>query len=102
MRPVEMDPEDIFALLEGHTNVLQPAAEKLDVFYRQFRCLTCGGACRKETVATHAFSDPDTFVPRSCLRCTLCACLFDPHSGLLLERGDPARAMKIPILDPND
>jgi hypothetical protein len=87
----ELDPVLAAKTIEGYTNELAPEAKTLDAFYRQFRCQHCGGACQKETVPTHAFSDPDTLVPRSCLRCTVCKILFDPHSGLLLEGGEPAR-----------
>ena len=88
----ELDPVLAAKAIEGYTNELAPAAKALDAFYRQFRCQRCGGKCNKETVPNHAFSDPDTLVPRSCLRCPTCNCLFDPHSGLLLEPDDPQRA----------
>ena len=87
MRFIEMDPELAAKLIEGYTNELEPQRKALEVFYRQFRCKQCGGACQKEHVKGHVFGDIDSLVPRSCLRCVTCNCLFDPHSGLLLERG---------------
>ena len=87
----EMDPILAQKAIEGYINELAPEASALDAFYRQFRCQHCGSACQKETVPSHAFSDSDTLVPRSCLRCTSCKILFDPHSGLLLEGGEPPR-----------
>lgn len=91
---VEMDPELVFALIEGYEDVLTPAVNKLDAFYRQFVCPTCGGSCRKELQVNanggHAFSDPDTPVARCVLRCQVCSTLFDPHTGILLQRGDGA------------
>ena len=80
-----MDPALALKAIEGYQNELAPEAKALEAFYRQFTCKRCGGPCRKEFVRGHVFSDPNTLVPRSCLRCTSCQLLFDPHSGLLVE-----------------
>lgn len=102
MPPIkELDPELAWKAIEGFTNELAPEQKTLDAFYRQFTCKLCGSPCRKETLnSRHAFSDPDVLVPRSVLRCTLCTCLFDPHTGILLERGDPEKASGISIIRP--
>jgi hypothetical protein len=89
----QMDPELAMRAIEGYTNVLAPESTALEAFYRQFRCKRCGGPCQKEYVTGHAFSDQDTMVPRACLRCSSCRCLFDPHSDLLIERGDQNKAL---------
>lgn len=99
---VEMDPQLIWKAIEGYTNELAPAQKALDAFYRQFRCPRCGAHCSREMLKNHAFADPDTIVPRSVLRCVECKALFDPHSGIRLEMGNPAKVPSaIPILDPN-
>jgi len=84
----EMDPVLAWKLIEGYTNELDPEQKGQDAFYRQFRCKNCGNACQKELNGGHTFSDPDTLVPRALLRCTICRCLFDPHSDLVLEMGN--------------
>jgi len=86
MHFVPMDPELIKKAIEGYEDALTPAARRLEAFYRQFKCPHCGGDCSKETVVGHAFSDPDSLVPRSVLRCDQCSLLFDPHSKIVLER----------------
>jgi hypothetical protein len=96
MRFIEMDPELARKAVEGYTDELTPQLKAQDAFYRQFRCKMCGGACQKEHVRGHVFSDPDILVPRSCLRCIDCRCLFDPHSGLLLERGNASLPRSVP------
>jgi hypothetical protein len=88
MPVIEMDPADVLKALEGYTNELDPERKALDALYRQFRCKKCGESCQKELSPKHAFNDPNTMNPRSLLRCTRCKCLFDPHSGLVLEMGD--------------
>ena len=99
---VEMDPQLIWKAIEGYQNELAPEQKALDAFYRQFRCPACGGNCRKECIPKHAFADPGTLVPRSVLRCLSCTALFDPHSGIRLEMGSPAKdPSAVPIIDPN-
>jgi hypothetical protein len=85
---VEADPALMLKSLEGYQNELAPEKERLDAFYRQFRCKRCGSACRKETIRNHCFNDPGTLVPRAVLRCLNCKFLFDPHSGLAIEMGE--------------
>jgi len=86
MHFIPMDPELIAKAIEGHEDILAPEQKKLDTFYRQFVCPHCGGECAKETVRGHAFADRGTPVARSCLRCKQCGLLFDPHSGIIIER----------------
>lgn len=98
----ELDAEIAWKAIEGYDNELTPQQRALDAFYRQFRCKRCGSTCRKELAsAQHAFADPDTLVPRSVLRCNSCECLFDPHTGMMLEMGNPAKTPPdIPIIRP--
>lgn len=85
---VEMDPELTLKLLEGYENELEPEQKGLDAFYRQFRCPRCHGPCDKYSLgAEHAFGG-DTAVSRFGLKCKLCDCVFDPHSGLIVELGN--------------
>lgn len=83
-----LDPVLAAKMVEGYQNELEPQRRALEAFYRQSRCPKCKGQCKKEAVAGHAFGDPDTLVPRSCLRCLTCDLLFDPHSNLVVEMGD--------------
>lgn len=93
----EADPTLMLKAIEGYEDTLAVEQRKLNAFYRQFRCQRCGGNCRKEMVKGHTFGG-DSLVPRSCLRCLACQCLFDPHTGLLLEPGVPPGG--IPIIKP--
>jgi rubredoxin len=99
---IEMDPELCAKAIEGYDNVLEGEQKKLDSFYRQFTCPQCkGDALQKEFVSKHAFADPDILVARAVLRCQFCKLLFDPHSGLIIERGDQAVVpVDIPLYGP--
>jgi hypothetical protein len=96
-----MDPILAWKAIEGYENELAPEQKTLEAFYRQFTCQRCGSSCRREMLLKHAFSDPSYMNPRSVLRCLKCAALFDPHTGILLEMGNPAKAPPdIPIINP--
>jgi hypothetical protein len=95
-----MDPELALKAIEGYEDVLAPERTALESFYRQFRCKKCGGACRKEMVKGHVFAEGTGVLnPRAALRCLTCSCLFDPHSGLLLEIGNSVHG--VPIIKPD-
>jgi hypothetical protein len=96
----EMNPEDVWKAIEGHENVLSGEQKKMDVFYRQFVCPSCKGtALSRRFDPRHAFADPTQIMARATLFCDECHCHFDPHSGLILEMGNPALAYKsIPII----
>lgn len=95
---VELDPEVALKAIEGFENELDPELASLAAFYRQFTCPRCKGEVRKEVAAGekggHAFADKNFVTPRSLLRCLDCACLFDPHSSMIVERGKPPSVVK--------
>ncbi len=95
-----LDPTLAWKAIEGYQNELAPEQKVLDAFYRQHKCPRCEGDCRKEMMVRHAFA-PGTLVPRSVLRCHSCACLFDPHSNIIVEMGNLAKVEPaIPIIRP--
>jgi rubredoxin len=84
---VALDPEVARRAIEGYQNELEPELRVQEAFYRQFRCVRCGSGYRKEFAAGHVFSDAGSLLPRALLRCERCGFLLDPHSGLVVERG---------------
>jgi len=97
---VELDPEIALAAIEGHQNIFTAEQERADAFYRQFICPSCKGASfSKRFNARHAFADENWHIARATLFCNECGCHFDPHSGLILEMGNPAKVEpSIPII----
>jgi hypothetical protein len=98
---VELDPEVARKAIEGFENELDGELVSLAAFYRQFTCPRCKGEVRREIAAGgeqggHAFADKNFMTPRSLLRCLSpdCSCLFDPHSGMIVERGKPAPVIR--------
>jgi hypothetical protein len=101
---VELDPEIILAAIDGQENVFTAEQEKAEAFYRQFICPSCkGGSLRKYFTPGHAFRQGSGWIiARATLICNECSCHFDPHSGLILEMGNPAKVPSaLPIVNPS-
>lgn len=99
----EMDPELVWAALEGHKDVLTPEAESLERMYRTCRCPRCKTELQKEFDPNHVFADENVSVPRALLRCTSCRYLLNPHNNMIIEYGDASKTPveSIPIIDPD-
>lgn len=96
-----MDPKIIAKLIEGHKDIITPAAEEREKFYQSQDCPDCGGnALTKNGDAKTMFRAGD-ILPRYTLSCDNCDCLFDPHSGIILSLGNKAKAWQpaVPLLD---
>lgn len=95
---VELDPEVARKAIEGFENELDGELASLAAFYRQFTCPRCKGEVRREfstgPEGGHAFADKNFMTARALLRCLACSCLFDPHSGMIVERGKPPPTIK--------
>lgn len=98
----ELNPQDCWAAIEGHQDVLTAEAQKMDSFYRAHKCPRCKSELQKEFDARHTFSDPDVMVPRALLRCPICRYLHDPHSNIVVEYGDASKIPleRIPLINP--
>jgi len=100
---VELDPEIAQAAIEGHENILRAEEEKAEAFYRQFICPSCkGGSLARRMHPQHAFADPGWLIARATLVCNQCGCHFDPHTGIILAMGNPAKVESpIPLITPS-
>jgi hypothetical protein len=92
--PVELDPEVARKAIEGYEDVLTEEGQKLDELYRTFSCPRGCGRLHRNNDPKHAFSDPDTLVPRSLLQCSNCGFIIEPHTRVILDSGN---AGKIPV-----
>lgn len=90
----ELNPELARKAIEGHEDVLAPAARVDEAFYRQFSCPGCGSS----SLAKEYLGGPrgqgvtwteDEVLPNALLRCGECSALFNPKSGMIVEQGVP-------------
>jgi predicted RNA-binding Zn-ribbon protein involved in translation (DUF1610 family) len=88
----ELNPAFARKAIEGYEDVLTPAAEVQEAFYRQFACPGCG--CTNLT--REYFGGPrgqgvtwtEETLPNAMLRCSDCGLLFNPQSGMVIEPGE--------------
>lgn len=88
-----MDPELIKKAIEGFSDELSAERKELDEFYEDCRCPNCEGKCHKEEPPPGQVFAQGILVQKSFLRCEQCSLLFDPHTGIILER---AKHMTVP------
>lgn len=96
-----VDPRITAKLLEGLEDTITSAAEAREKFYRKQSCPYCGGNAMTKTCNPRTLFRPDDPLPRYQLRCQNCGCLFDPHSGIVLESGNVGKAFvpAVPLIN---
>ena len=94
-----MSPEITAKLLEGHEDILTPAATERERFYSAQNCPRCGGSCRKIGDFRTMWKEGE-ILPRFYLECLACGCEFNPHNGMIIKMGNLGQAFEpaIPIL----
>jgi Zn ribbon nucleic-acid-binding protein len=100
MRHLQLIPPEItMKLLEGHEDILTPAAVERERFYTTQSCPRCGGRCRKIGDFRTMWHRGE-ILPRFYLECLACGCEFNPHNGMIVKLGNVGQAVEpaIPIL----
>lgn len=71
-------------LLDGQVDILAPAVEERDDVYRSASCPSCGS---KSLSIRQKKLNSAELVPYHHLVCSVCGCVFDPKSNLILKDG---------------
>lgn len=89
--------------MEGHEDVVTPAAKASERFYAAQSCIRCGGSCRKVGDVRTMFQQGE-IMPQYRLECLACGCEFNPHSGMIVKMGNLGEALEpaVPLLDGPD
>jgi hypothetical protein len=77
-----MDPEEVLKLLEGHENILTPAVEENERFFRTLSCPSCGGAVVPFVDPSRPLFREGEFLPNYMARCRECGTEFEPYTGI--------------------
>lgn len=89
----EQDPLLMWKAIEGYRDELGDEKKKQDAFLRQQACPHCRSRhLTREYLSTYGAGNGVTFVEgellaQPMLRCTNCATLVNPSSGMVIERG---------------
>ena len=90
--PTKILPKGLAALLiQGEEDLITPRVELEQQIRDTTPCPRCGGHFEKVLDPDRAFS-PDRVLPRFFHKCEVCGYTHDPHSGLVIDLGNPAKA----------
>jgi hypothetical protein len=82
---VEMDPDEVRKLLEGHDDVLTPMIDKDRLYYQAHPCPRCRGSSVEAFTNPRTPFSPGNPLPNKLLRCRDCGVEFEPRSGLIVR-----------------
>lgn len=73
--------------------MLSPAVRERDYTIKQSMCPRCRGNLQTRFHPNYMFS-PEEILPKSVAVCGECGYSYDPSTGLVLNVGDPSKAMR--------
>lgn len=90
-----MKEEELLEAIKGQPNLIAEADAEKRRFFKNLRCISCNSSVISEvTVDDLKGLLPDQILPYGHARCTACRCLFDPFTGLIVERGSITNAIE--------
>lgn len=82
-----MKREVILQALEGQQNVLKPAVEEHERFFKRISCPSCGGEVTAVVNAKQPFKEGE-ILPNFLARCRVCSMEFEPTTGIIVKLAD--------------
>lgn len=80
-----MDPELVLKALEGHENVIKPAVESRDRFFRNLSCPTCKSDVMPVVDPERPLYLTGDLLPNYLAQCKCCGLRFEPYTGIQLS-----------------
>jgi rubredoxin len=76
-----MKKEDVLKALEGHENILGPAAQQHEKFFKNLACPDCGSDVMPLVNVRKPFRE-GSILPNFLAKCKMCGIEFDPYTGI--------------------
>lgn len=83
-----MKPEAVRKALEGHKDILKPAMEEIDRYFKNVKCPSCKGECMKIVDARTPFRE-GAMLPNFLGKCKSCGVEFEPYTGIQITMPKP-------------
>lgn len=83
-----MTPEEARKALQGHEDILSPAAAATDAFFKTLSCPSCGGECMKFVDSSRLWRT-DAILPNYLARCKACGVEFEPYTKIQVTVAHP-------------
>lgn len=85
-----LDPNLAKLLVKHDEDILTPRAEKRSFAVASTPCPECGGTFRQCTNPVMVFTQEEP-LPRVLAECDSCGFTYDPHNGIIVGMGNPAK-----------
>lgn len=85
-----LPPDEVRKALEGHQDILTPAAAANDDFFKSLSCPSCGGECMK-FVDPHRLWRESAILPNFLARCKACGVEFEPYTKIQVTVPHPSK-----------
>jgi hypothetical protein len=85
-----LPPELLRLLVKDEEDILTPRAEKRAFAVGLDPCSRCGGKMQETLNSVHPFT-PEEPLPRTLAVCDDCGFSYDPHNGIIVSMGNPAK-----------
>lgn len=83
-----MDPADVRRALENQADVIKPAIEAHEAYFRRLSCHRCSGEVLAIVNPRQLFR-PNSVLPNYLARCKNCGCEFEPYTKIEVKGPDP-------------
>jgi hypothetical protein len=83
-----MKQDEVRKALEGHQDILKPAFEAQDKFFRSLSCPECRGDVMATVNSKTPFRD-SSILPNCLAKCKVCGVEFEPHTGIQVTLPKP-------------
>lgn len=77
----EMDPDDVWRVLSGHSNVIAEEVKKTEEYFSKLSCTYCGGNCHA-VVNNEKLFDDGSILPNFIAECSDCGAQFTPYTKI--------------------
>lgn len=79
-----MNPDEVRKALAGQEDILTPAAQTTDTYFKKLSCPSCGGECMKFVDPSRLFKD-GAVLPNYMARCKVCETEFEPYTMIQVK-----------------
>lgn len=83
-----MRQKDVLKALEGQENVIAPAVEANERFFKRVSCPGCGSEVIPIVNEKQLFRE-GSILPNFLARCRTCQLEFEPYTGIIVKRATP-------------
>jgi hypothetical protein len=83
IKPMKID--ELRKAVEGQENIIGPAVERHEAYFKFLSCPNCGGKCFPYLDARRPLFTEGSILPNYIAKCQSCDCTFEPQTKLQID-----------------